>query len=578
MFFQHIIHKLRNWRNPRNFTIWYDSSYRLPITSLGMQHGLEPRRSDFALWYLFDVAAIHLKQIHKPPKLCFKDIARVHSCEYLESLTQPKTLSELFAVEPWDIPVDELLHSIRLASGGTVAAAQHVLKNGGTALNLLGGFHHASPKRGGPLCPINDIAIAVAKLRDEGFEGQINIIDLDAHPPDGIADCLGGEAKIWIGSLSAADWGELKGVNETLLATDCDDKTYLKALEKLLGEMPIPEISFVIAGGDVIAGDKMGGLALSLEGAKQRDLRVFEALQGLPSVWIPGGGYQKESWKVLAATGMILSQGSTRKIPDHYNPLRKHFRKIANQLDDDDLEGEEFMTQGDIDELFGLSPYKSYRMLDYYTANGIEYALYQYGIFDYMRRLGYHSFKISLDRNNNGHRLRVFGKSEGKKELLLELVLEKQVIEKTPMLYIHWFNLRNPRSEFSEQKPQLPGQETPGLGLAKESSELFYRIAKRLDLKGIAFRPAWYHIAYAMRYRFQFIDPIRQARFEGLQRDLGHIQLLKLTTAISEKKVKINGEIYSWESELMAFWVDLPFIDRKRIEEEKRKVSFSLFL
>jgi len=516
-----------------------------------------------------------MKQVKQPQQLCYGDLARVHGAEYLESLTQSEILSEIFAVEAWDIPVDQVLRSIRLSCGATTAAAQFCLKNGGSALNLLGGFHHASTDKGGPLCPLNDIAIAVTTVRDEGFSGQIVILDLDAHPPDGTADCLGGQDNIWIGSLSAVGREKMEGVHETVLAADCDDATYFQALDKLLKDMPFPELAFVIAGGDVIAGDKMGGLALTIEGARQRDLRVFNSLGRCPSVWLPGGGYQKDAWKVLAGTGLILSVQSTKPIPEDYNPLHEHFRSIANQIGNDELEGEELLTQDDMDELFGLSPHKSYRMLDYYTANGIEYALYKYGIIGYLKRLGYGPIKISLNRGNNGHRLRVFGEPRGEKYLIVELVLEKQRVEGVEILYIHWLNLRNPKARFSEQRPQLPGQDTPGLGLAKETSELIYRISERLNLKGIAFRPAWYHIAYAMRRRFQFVDPIRQGRFEALQRDFRHIPLLELTVAISEQRVQMNGEPYFWESKMMAFW-EFPQPDKKSVEREKNRVLFSM--
>src|SRR5205823_6058723 len=61
----------------------------------------------------------------------------------------------------------------------------------------------------------------------------------------------------------------------------------------------------------------------------------------------------------------------------------------------------------------------------------------------------------------------------------------------------------------------LPGQDTPGLGLAREIGELLARIASRLGLEGVAFRPAWYHTAYAARHYFHFADPARQGRFEA---------------------------------------------------------------
>ena len=69
------------------------------------------------------------------------------------------------------------------------------------------------------------------------------------------------------------------------------DGQYLRALEALLARMPRPKLAFVLAGGDVLAGDRLGRLALSIEGARKRDLKVARALTGVGSVWLPAGGY-----------------------------------------------------------------------------------------------------------------------------------------------------------------------------------------------------------------------------------------------------------------------------------------------
>src|SRR5262249_37124156 len=154
------------------------------------------------------------------------------------------------------------------------------------------------PARGGGLCPVNDIAVAVAALRADGFAGQVCVIDLDAHPPDGTAECLGGDGRAWIGSLSASDWGAVAGADEGPLPDGCSDPAYVHALRRLLARMPRPALAFVIAGGDVLAGDRMGRLGLTLDGARRRDLAVHAALEGVPAVWLPGGGYHDDAWKV----------------------------------------------------------------------------------------------------------------------------------------------------------------------------------------------------------------------------------------------------------------------------------------
>jgi hypothetical protein len=83
-------------------------------------------------------------------------------------------------------------------------------------------------------------------------------------------------------------------------------------------------------------------------------------------------------------------------------------------------------------------------------------------------------------------------------------------------------------------------------------------MAKRLKLDGIAYRPAWFHTAYAGRYELHFADAERQRRFEALIRDLVHMGLLELSVAISEGRVLLNGEPYVWEPHLMVYWLHPP--------------------
>src|SRR5581483_1098198 len=85
------------------------------------------------------------------------------------------------------------------------------------------------------------------------------------------------------------------------------DGPYLDALDGLLKDLPPVELAFVLAGGDVLTGDKLGTLGLSVAGARARDLRVVSRLDGVPQVWLPAGGYSPHAWKVLAGTGLALA-------------------------------------------------------------------------------------------------------------------------------------------------------------------------------------------------------------------------------------------------------------------------------
>ena len=148
--------------------------------------------------------------------------------------------------------------------------------------------------------------------------------------------------------------------------------------------------------------------------------------------------------------------------------------------------------------------------------------------------------------------------------------------KRAPLLYVHWLALRNPRARFSDERPRLPGQDVPGLGLAKEMAELLMRMAMRLGLEGIGFRPASYHLAFQGREVLRFVDPARQGRFEALVRDLAGLPLLDATRAVMEGRVLINGKPYQWEADEMVRFIKPRPDDRPAIDAEKSRVKFAV--
>jgi acetoin utilization deacetylase AcuC-like enzyme len=576
LLFRSLLFRATAWLHGRDVSVWHDPRYRLPLSSLEVAIGLEPRRADFALWWLLrGSGAVGKRALRAPHRISYENLSRVHTPELLDSLGQPGTLARIFSVDPSDVPVDEAMITIRLACGGTLGAARETLRTRAPALNLLGGFHHAAPAVPGGFCPVNDVAVAVATLRAEGFRGRIAVLDLDAHPPDGLAACLGSDPRVSIGSLSGSEWGPLEGVDETVLPEGTGDDPYLDALNALLGRMQRPHLAFVIAGGDVLAGDRFGKLGLSLAGARERDLRVAAELDGIPSVWLPGGGYSAGAWRVLGGTGMALAAASAKPIPPEYDPLAARFAAVSARLSPAELSESGDITADDLEEALGLGPRRQRLLLGFYTAAGLEHALFRYGAFEPLERMGYRQFRAAFDSEGLGERARVFGTAEGKEHLLMEVILERRRVLGAEVLFVHWLSLRNPRAQFSALRPRLPGQEVPGLGLAREIGTMLARMAVRLGLAGVVFRPAHYHTAYAARHAFAFVDPERQGRFEALVRDLAGVPLLEATNAVAEGRVLLDGKPYAWEADEMAYWLRESPSEPGEVERERERVSFT---
>ncbi len=543
----------------RPLRLVYDEAFRLPISGLEAgPHAVETRRADDAAHYLLHAHALPASEVVNPEACSYEELCRVHTPAYLESLHEPATLASIFAVDPSDVYVDEVLRTLRLGVGGTVRAARDTLAKQRPVINLFGGFHHAAPARGAGFCALNDVAVAIAVVRAEGFTGRVAVLDFDFHPPDGTAECLGRDPSVWLGSISGSDWGPLPGVDEVRLPDGTDDAPYLAAVEALLSRMPQVQLAFVLAGADVLAGDRLGHFRLSLTGTRRRELLVARRLGSLPQVWLPAGGYSPHAWKVLAGVGLALAFDTEDPVPTDYDPVAMRFSGIARTLQPEALGDAAVITEADVADALGLARTGPRRLLDYYTAEGLEYALERYRILPMLRRLGFGQLRIVIDRVGTSDRGRLVGRdaTTGREVTLIELEVERLRLGDATFLFVNWLSLRNPRAHFSALRPQLPGQEVPGLGLAREMTQLLTLIARRLSLDGVAFRPSWFHMAWAARHDARFVDSARQGRFEALVRDLRAVPLLEATRAIADGRVLLNGEPYAWEPEEMVRWRD----------------------
>jgi acetoin utilization deacetylase AcuC-like enzyme len=221
----------------------------------------------------------------------------LHTADYISKLSS----SRLSALEirrlgiPWS---DELWLRSRVAAAGTLLASRTALRDG-VAANLAGGTHHAFADHGEGFCVINDVAIAVCRLRNEGLIERAAIIDLDVHQGNGTAAIFETVEDIFTFSMHGERNYPLAKMRSNLdvpLDDGTGDAQYLEALDRHLPTVMdhyAAEIVFYLAGVDVAAGDRYGKLALSDEGIRQRDRMVIETVRrrGIPLVIVLAGGY-----------------------------------------------------------------------------------------------------------------------------------------------------------------------------------------------------------------------------------------------------------------------------------------------
>lgn len=528
----------------RRVGVWYHPSYRLPLSGILAATGMSARRADDALTWLMDQGLCD--QPFDAPRAVWEDVERVHTIGWVEQLDQPEAVARVLGTtDTAALPIAELLETWRRATGGTVAATRWALRERRPAANLLGGFHHAFPDHGAGFCLVNDVAIAVARVRHEGFTGQIVILDLDAHPPDGIAACLEGDDGVVIGSLGVdSAWEAGPRVRDHRLPSGAGDAVTLQALDALLAELPTPELVFYLAGADPLAGDRFGGLQCTEAGLRERDRRVMQWVGRTPVVILPAGGYTEDAWRILAGTVAEASHSRAR-IPENYDPVRRRTYEIARTLDPAELQGNLGITEADVMGPFGGTA-EDPRFLGYYTQHGIEYALERYGLLPALRRMGFSGLQVELSTRELPHRLRVTADVYGEREVLVDLSLSTRWFGTWRVLYVEWLELRDPRVRRRE-RCALPGQEAPGLGLAIEVGHVLLRCAQRLGLSGVGVVPSWYHVAWMGRRDFQAVDPEAQGRFEAIVEHLADVPLHEATARLASPGLPLKDGTLTWQ-------------------------------
>ncbi len=520
---------------------------------------MDAQRAAHVLTWLLDHRLVARDDVMRAPEARAYDLRRVHDDDWLTELDDPDTIARILGHDG-PVPVDSMLELWRRGVGAAVEASAWVLRNDGVAATLMGGFHHAGPARGGGFCGLNDIAVAIGARRAAGFVGPVVVIDFDAHPPDGLAGFLLEDVEIR--SVSADSSWTAGGIEEVRVPFDATDDVYLDAVDEALRFRRRPALAFYLAGSDPATGDALGGLDVSPEALRERDRRVFARLQGIPTVVVPGGGYQRSSWMIYAGT-LAEAIGSRRSVEPRYDPVARRVGRIARSMPDPLADADAFtITEADLGmALRGPAPQET-RFLGKYTRHGVELALETYGLQDSLRRMGFTDVDVEVSTGALPHRLRVLGSWSGGRDTLVEISLAFRDVgdeEQWSTLFVEWTELRDPRYPFDraeQRRRPLPGQTHAGLGIAAEVGSILVATAARLGLDGVSFVPSHYHVAWLARSRMRFASPRAHGRFRALVRYFDGVSLRRASDAMERGLPTEEGDAIRWVPELMVHAID----------------------
>lgn len=549
----------------------------------------DSRRGERILTFLDSAGLLASRAVHRPEPATFRHLRRVHSDDYLDSLNNPGTLTSVVGFQLAEDAADRILDTQRLMVGGTLLAARLALADG-IGINVGGGLHHAFPSRGERFCVFNDVAAAIAELRAAGLAGKILVVDLDLHDGDGTRAIFAADPTVHTFSIHNQTNGATGAVEATIveLAGSVQDAEYLEAVRAHLP--PVlkafrPELVFYVAGNDPAADDQIGNWKISAAGLLERDRFVVSRVRGgekrLPLAIVLGGGYGLNAWRYSARFfSTLLNRGKALEPPTTEEITLIRYRQLAQEIAPHELTGEPAegdwgLTADDI--LPGMAAvHRPRRLLGFYSLQGMELSLERAGLLDRLRSLGFHpTLELELD-NPAGDTFRLYGDAR-KTELLIEgrVRIDRATVQDAALLRIEWLLMQNPRARFTAQRPRLPGQKHPGLGVLPDVMALLIVSCDRLGLDGLLFVPAHYHTACQGRKYLRFLSPEDEAFMRALEKALAAIPLPEATHAVEQRRV-VNartGRFVTWRSMPMVFPVTDRLKERISGEEFERKVA-----
>jgi acetoin utilization deacetylase AcuC-like enzyme len=230
-----------------------------------------------------------------------EDLLLVHTPGYIKKLKTGSLSSD--EISMLELPFSPgLVKFAGLMVGGTILAGRLALEQG-LAVHIGGGFHHAFHDHGEGFCLLNDVAVALEKLRSEGAIRKAMVVDCDVHQGNGTAHILSGKDYAFTFSIHQMDIYPAAKPPSTIdvgLWSGEGDKEYLSALRayfpRLYQEFN-PDLILYLAGADPFEHDQLGTLRLTKEGLRERDEIVIEGARRLhlPVAVLLAGGYAVEA-------------------------------------------------------------------------------------------------------------------------------------------------------------------------------------------------------------------------------------------------------------------------------------------
>lgn len=217
------------------------------------------------------------------------------------------------------------------------------------------------------------------------------------------------------------------------------------------------------------------------------------------------------------------------------------------------------------------------RLLGRFDAPDIRARLAEVGVLRALEAKGFDSIDVTVDVTTHALPCAlVSGSHGGTRHLLLEACVgeltvgtaffarhDHPVDRPMSLVLAYWLREQDPTRPFSTDRPLLPLQRHPGLGVLRRTFHVIRGMAQELGRDGIASMPKFFHDALLF-YRsrlFLFLDGSEQGRFEGLVRDLAGVALADASIALIAGCVRDDaGNVVSWSPGYQVFPISEPLL------------------
>ena len=282
-----------------------------------------------------------------------QDVLLVHTPEYIEVLRQANTgqataQSAHYGLGSGDNPVFPGLYDWSLlVTGATLECIRQVrYDNRRIAFNIAGGLHHALSARSSGFCYLNDPAIGIARMVQDGL--RVVYLDVDVHHGDGVESAFYNTDQVltisihqnghtlFPGTGFSQEMGQGSGRGFAVnlpLAPGTDDDLYIRVFNETVPPLVRafdPDVLVTQLGVDTFTSDPLASLNLTNDGFCKliREIKSW----GISWVALGGGGYDimnvARAW--TSAWAIMKGVELPDDLPDDF--VNKHRHLLGRNL------------------------------------------------------------------------------------------------------------------------------------------------------------------------------------------------------------------------------------------------------